>query len=140
MKVLQRCGNVMGTSQLLLHQDIVFATSPVHHFVPKTGCLAGLVLRPSRNDPLLEAIVEPVDNNEVIGRIFAARPDGPYLDNVRVRAGGERVGLPREVDHSANERFLVEAFNIKRLGNARIEYVCARRGQKALDEKTKTAQ
>merc|ERR1711970_53579 len=61
MKVLQRCGNVMCTSQLLLHQDIEFATSPVHHFVPKSGCLAGLVLRPRSNDPLLEAIVEPVD-------------------------------------------------------------------------------
>mmetsp|Transcript_17834 Transcript_17834/g.41617 ORF Transcript_17834/g.41617 Transcript_17834/m.41617 type:complete len:201 (-) Transcript_17834:284-886(-) len=72
MKVLQCCGNIMGASQLLLHQDINFATSPVHHFIHKTGCLDGLLLRPRRNDPLLEAIIKPVDHYKVIGCEFAA--------------------------------------------------------------------
>ena len=71
VKVLQSCGNIMGTSQLLIHQDIDFATPPVHHFIHKTGCLV-VLLCPRRNDPLLEAIVKPVDHYKKIGREFAA--------------------------------------------------------------------
>ena len=64
----------MGTSQLLLYQDIQFTTSPpaVHYFIHETGFLARFLLRPHFDDSLLETFIKPVDHYEIIGRELAA--------------------------------------------------------------------